>query len=88
MSQHANDFAGDMMHGFENIGLGYALNLLGIKELPGTAMQSDLFAKWIKKLSEEKGEDYVRRQNERLILQWQNIVKEFLIEHRYEGYLS
>ena len=75
-----------MMHGFENIELEYVLNLLGIKELSGTAIQGDLFAKWIKKLSEKKGEDYVRRQNERLILQWRDIVKEFLDEHRYEGY--
>ncbi len=76
------------MHGFENIELEHALKLLGVKDLPGTAMQSDLFAKWIKKLSEEKGEDYVRRQNERLIFQWKNIVKEFLDEHRYDGYQS
>ena len=66
----------------------HALNLLGVKELPGKAMQSDLFAKWIKKLSEEKGEDYIRRQNQQLIFQWQNIVKEFLDEHSYEDYLS
>jgi hypothetical protein len=72
----------------ECIELEHALNLLGVKELPGTARQSDLFAKWVKMLSEEKGEDYVRRQNQRLIFQWQNIVKEFLDEHSYEDYLS
>jgi len=71
-----------------NIELEHALNVLGVKELPGTALHSDLFAKWIKKLSEEKGETYVRQQNERLIFQWQNIVKEFFDEHRYEGYQS
>ena len=88
MSQYIDDFAADMMQGFKNIELEHALNLLGVKELPGTALQSDLFAKWIKKLSEEKGEDYIRRQNQRLIFQWQNIVKEFLDEHRYEDYQS
>jgi hypothetical protein len=60
----------------------------GVKELPGTAMQNDLFEKWIKKLSEEKGQAYVRQQNQRLIFQWQNRVKEFLDEHRYEDYQS
>jgi hypothetical protein len=70
-----------------NIELEHALNLLGVKELPGTALQSDLFAKWVKKLSEEKGEAYVRQQNERLIFQWQNIVREFLDEHRSEDYV-
>jgi hypothetical protein len=70
-----------------NIELEHALNLLGVKELPGTALQSDLFAKWVNKLSEEKGEAYVRQQNERLIFQWQNIVREFLDEHRSEDYV-
>jgi hypothetical protein len=77
-----------MMHGFENMELEYALALLGVKELPFPAIQSNLLVKWVKMLSEEKGEDYVRRQNQRLIFQWQNIVKEFLDEHSYEDYLS
>lgn len=71
-----------------NIELEHARNVLGVRELPGKALQGDLFAKWIKKLSEEKGAAYVRQQNERLIIQWQNIVKEFLDEHRYEGHQS
>jgi hypothetical protein len=88
VSQYSDYLAGDMMNGLVNVQLEYALNLLGVKEFPGTERQCSLLAEWVKKLSEVKGEDYVRQQNERLIFQWQNIVKEFLNEHRYRDYLS
>jgi hypothetical protein len=88
VSQYCDDLGGDMVYNYENIELEYALNLLGVKEFPETEKQCSLLAKWVKKLSDVKGEDYVRQQNERLIFQWQNIAKEFLNEHRYRDYLS
>ncbi len=88
MLSFADDFAGDMMYGFENMELEYALALLGMKELPGIEMQNNPLVKWVNRLSEEKGEAYVRQQDEQLILKWINMVEEFVDEHRYEGFLS